>query len=59
MILFNKIIKNIPSQSMPQEFISFEDRDLLWISNQAKHLIIKKMLGTKITPHMKKAINLL
>ena len=44
---------------MPQEFISFEDRDLLWISNQAKHLIIKKMLGTKITPHMKKAINLL
>ena len=40
--LFNKIIKNILSNFIPHETITFHDRDSPWINSQVKHLINEK-----------------
>ena len=40
--LFNKTIKNLLSNFMPHETITFDDRDPPWINSQVKHLIHKK-----------------
>ena len=37
--LFNKTIKNILSDFIPHETITFDDRDPSWINSQNKHLI--------------------
>ena len=57
--LFNKTIRNILSNFIPHETITFDDRDPPWINNRVKHLINEKMLYTKITSKITKAINLL
>ena len=58
--LFNKTIKNILSNFIPHETITFDDRDTPWINNQVKHLINEnKILYTKIISKIIKAINLL
>ena len=56
---FNKTIKNILSNFIPHETITFDDRDPPWINSQVKHLINKKMLYTKIISKIIKATNLL
>ena len=58
-IFFNKTIKNILSNFIPHETITFDDRDPPWINSQVKHLINEKMLYTKIIPKIANAINLL
>ena len=40
--LFNKTIKNILSNFIPHETITFDDRDPPWINSQVKHLINEK-----------------
>ena len=40
--LFNKTIKNILSNFIPHETITFDDRDLPWINSQVKYLINEK-----------------
>ena len=40
--LFNKTIKNILSNFIPHETITFDDRDLPWTNSQVKHLINEK-----------------
>ena len=40
--LFNKTIRNILSNFIPHETITFDDRDPPWINNQVKHLINEK-----------------
>ena len=57
--LFNKTIKDILSNFLPHETITFDDRDPPWIKSQVKHLINEKMLYTKIIPKIANAINLL
>ena len=57
--LFNKAIKDILSNFLPHETITFDDRDPPWINSQVKHLINEKMLYTKIIPKIANAINLL
>ena len=39
---FNKTIKNILSNFIPHETITFDDRDPPWINSQVKHLINEK-----------------
>ena len=57
--LFNKTIKNILSNFIPHETITFDDRDPPWINSQVKHLINEKMRCTKIISKTIKVINLL
>ena len=57
--LFNKAIKDILSNFLPHETITFDGRDPPWINSQVKHLINEKMLYTKIIPKIANAINLL
>ena len=40
--LFNKTIRNILSNFIPYETITFDDRDMPWINNRVKHLINEK-----------------
>ena len=40
--LFNKTIRNILSNFIPHDTITFDDRDLSWINSQVKHLINEK-----------------
>ena len=40
--LFNETIKNILSNFIPHETITFDDRDPPWINSQVKHLINEK-----------------
>ena len=40
--LFNKTIRNILSNFIPHETITFDDRDPPWINNRVKHLINEK-----------------
>ena len=40
--LFNETIKNVLSNSIPHETITFDDRDPPWINSQVKHLINEK-----------------
>ena len=55
--LFNEIIKNIFSDFIPHETITFDDRDLPELNSQVKHLINEKMLYTKIILKMTKKNN--
>ena len=40
--LFNKTIKNIPSNFIPHKTFTYDDRDTPWINSQVKHLINEK-----------------
>ena len=40
--LFNKTIKNIISNYIPHETITFDDRDPPWINKNVKQLILEK-----------------
>ena len=40
--LFNKTIKNIISNYIPHETVTFDDRDPPWINKNAKQLILEK-----------------
>ena len=57
--LFNTTIKNILSNFIPNETITFDDRGPPWINSQVKHLINEKMRCTKIISKTIKVINLL
>ena len=61
--LFNKTIKNILSDFIPHETITFDDRDPSWINSQNKHLINGKTATYKNCKNKiskkKKAVNIL
>ena len=40
--LFNKTIKNIVSNYIPHETVTFDDRDSPWINKNVKQLILEK-----------------
>ena len=40
--LFNKTIKNISSNYIPHETVTFDDRDTPWINKNVKQLILEK-----------------
>ena len=40
--LFNKTVKNIISNYIPRETVTFDDRDAPWINKNAKQLILEK-----------------
>ena len=40
--LFNKTIKNIISNYIPHETVTFDDRDPPWINKNVKQLILEK-----------------
>ena len=48
--LFNKTIRNILSNFIPHETITFDDRDPPWINNRVKHLINEKKCYIQILP---------
>ena len=56
--LINKTIKNILSNFIPHETITFGERGPPWINSQVKQLM-KKMLYTKITSKITKATKIL